>query len=101
MLVERVIVPAPPVLETTMRVVVESVDPGLLDSFFPTPGRNAECPCGSGDKYKRCCLPSDQDAWRVVALKTRQADAACAMLRMIPSRYPAYDPEAVGVEDDE
>ena len=22
----------------------------------PTPGRNDDCPCGSGKKYKRCCL---------------------------------------------
>ena len=25
-------------------------------------GRNDPCPCGSGDKYKRCCLPKDQAA---------------------------------------
>jgi tetratricopeptide (TPR) repeat protein len=24
--------------------------------------RNAPCPCGSGKKYKRCCLPRDQEA---------------------------------------
>lgn len=24
------------------------------------PGRNDPCPCGSGKKYKRCCLPKDQ-----------------------------------------
>ena len=24
--------------------------------------RNAPCPCGSGQKYKRCCLPKDQAA---------------------------------------
>jgi len=24
--------------------------------------RNAACPCGSGKKYKRCCLPRDQEA---------------------------------------
>lgn len=24
------------------------------------PGRNSACPCGSGDKYKRCCLSSTQ-----------------------------------------
>src|SRR4051794_25588455 len=23
-------------------------------------GRNAPCPCGSGKKYKRCCLDKDQ-----------------------------------------
>lgn len=24
---------------------------------FPQVGRNDPCPCGSGKKYKRCCLP--------------------------------------------
>src|ERR1035441_10607568 len=23
-------------------------------------GRNDPCPCGSGKKYKKCCLPKDQ-----------------------------------------
>lgn len=26
------------------------------------PGRNDPCPCGSGQKYKRCCLAKDQAA---------------------------------------
>jgi hypothetical protein len=24
------------------------------------PGRNDRCPCGSGKKYKKCCLPKDE-----------------------------------------
>jgi tetratricopeptide (TPR) repeat protein len=28
------------------------------------PGRNDPCPCGSGNKYKRCCLPKDEAALR-------------------------------------
>ena len=24
------------------------------------PGRNDPCPCGSGKKYKKCCLPNDE-----------------------------------------
>lgn len=32
------------------------------------PGRNDPCPCGSGKKYKKCCLPRDEAARpRVVA----------------------------------
>ncbi len=27
-----------------------------------TPARNAPCPCGSGKKYKKCCLAQDQNA---------------------------------------
>ena len=26
----------------------------------PTPGRNDPCPCGSGKKYKNCCLGKDR-----------------------------------------
>jgi len=25
-------------------------------------GRNDPCPCGSGKKYKRCCLPKEEEA---------------------------------------
>jgi hypothetical protein len=27
---------------------------------FPQPGRNAPCPCGSGRKFKKCCLGKDR-----------------------------------------
>src|SRR5262249_9007771 len=26
-------------------------------------GRNDPCPCGSGKKYKKCCLLKDQEKW--------------------------------------
>jgi tetratricopeptide (TPR) repeat protein len=29
---------------------------------MPKPGRNDPCPCGSGLKYKKCCLPKDEAA---------------------------------------
>ena len=37
--------------------------------FLPRPvvagrGRNAPCPCGSGRKYKRCCLVADEEQLR-------------------------------------
>jgi len=35
------------------------------------PGRNDQCPCGSGRKYKQCCLAKDEEA-------ARQARAALA-----------------------
>ncbi len=36
-------------------------------------GRNDKCPCGSGKKYKQCCLRKDEDAARAQA--PRQAAA--------------------------
>ena len=32
------------------------------------PGRNDSCPCGSGKKYKRCCLEKDEAAERTFAV---------------------------------
>jgi tetratricopeptide (TPR) repeat protein len=38
-------------------------------------GRNDPCPCGSGQKYKRCCLPRDEAAAaaRTVAARSEAA----------------------------
>lgn len=38
-------------------------------------GRNEPCPCGSGQKYKKCCFEKDAEAEAVAA---RQASAAAA-----------------------
>ena len=39
---------------------------------MPKTGRNEPCPCGSGKKYKKCCLAGDEDL-------ERQAMAAAAL----------------------
>ncbi|HLG53819.1 MAG TPA: SEC-C metal-binding domain-containing protein [Vicinamibacterales bacterium] len=40
----------------------------------PRPGRNEPCPCGSGRKYKQCCLGKDEAEARVAHAKAA-ADA--------------------------
>jgi tetratricopeptide (TPR) repeat protein len=40
----------------------------------PTIGRNATCPCGSGRKYKKCCLAADE----AKLAELRKAAAAAA-----------------------
>jgi tetratricopeptide (TPR) repeat protein len=35
-------------------------------------GRNQPCPCGSGKKYKQCCLDADETA-RIAAIPSRPA----------------------------
>ncbi len=75
-------------------MIVPDIDPLTLDSIFPTPGRNDPCSCGSGLKYKRCCLPQDEEAWRIIARLRKEADVTLDMLRAMPrSSYPDYDPE--------
>jgi len=41
------------------------------------PGRNEPCHCGSGSKYKKCCLEKDEAA-RVATAATQAAAAAAA-----------------------
>ena len=34
----------------------------IIKSIMSKVGRNAPCPCGSGKKYKKCCLSKDEAA---------------------------------------
>jgi len=43
---------------------------------MPKTGRNDPCPCGSGKKYKRCCLAKDQAAEHATLAATRAKLAA-------------------------
>ncbi len=43
------------------------------------PGRNDPCPCGSGKKYKRCCLPAHEAAERA----ERQAAEELAKAKLL------------------
>ena len=38
-------------------------------------GRNAPCPCGSGKKYKRCCLSKKQEEERIIVEERKLQDA--------------------------
>jgi tetratricopeptide (TPR) repeat protein len=44
------------------------------------PGRNDPCPCGSANKYKKCCLAKDEAAERegLAEAETRRANHAAA-----------------------
>jgi tetratricopeptide (TPR) repeat protein len=43
------------------------------------PGRNDPCPCGSGQKYKRCCLTKDQEVESAALKAAAEARAAEAV----------------------
>jgi len=34
--------------------------PLFEEMFKPKIGRNSPCPCGSGKKYKKCCLDKEK-----------------------------------------
>jgi hypothetical protein len=40
------------------------------------PGRNEPCPCGSGKKYKQCCLVKDEAKARAARAKAAKAAEA-------------------------
>jgi hypothetical protein len=75
-----------------------------------TPGRNDPCPCGSGRKYKHCCLRSAEVVdLLAVRLRSDEGRVMPALLEFTASFYgpslleeardrffdsPDYDPEA-------
>jgi len=56
------------------------------------PGRNDRCPCGSGRKYKQCCLGRDEAAAREARARQAEAEAAAAP----PADEPPPDDEPHG-----
>src|SRR5664280_2454727 len=46
----------------------------MVETDVKRPGRNEPCHCGSGKKYKVCCLVKDEEADR--ALREQEASAA-------------------------
>jgi len=73
------------------QLVVHDVDPRVLRSIFPAPGRNDPCHCGSGEKYKRCCMEADQEDCRTVNEMMKEAVALAATLPRSPL-YPEFNP---------
>jgi hypothetical protein len=70
------------------------------------PGRNDPCPCGSGDKYKKCCLPKEEGVEReqLAKVETRRAESAAAHrlpLRDVKAAIAAILSGAGDAEEDE
>jgi hypothetical protein len=57
---------------------------GMTTTKVARPGRNEPCPCGSGRKYKQCCLDKDE------------AEARAAQAKAI-AEAPEPSPEAAPV----
>jgi tetratricopeptide (TPR) repeat protein len=61
-------------------------------------GRNDQCPCGSGKKYKRCCLPRNEAAAAELAAAAAAA-ATRALERMAPLEGREIDWDDDGLAD--
>lgn len=70
----------------------------------PKPGRNTPCPCGSGKKYKKCCLPKDEgsrhqkDMEPVEAVADRQSTTGTTETTDAKAPKPAPDPHVEACE---
>jgi hypothetical protein len=47
-----------------LKKILEGLSAFLTPKAVPQLGRNEPCHCGSGRKYKRCCLEKDADRLR-------------------------------------
>ena len=71
------------------------------------PGRNDPCPCGSGNKYKKCCLPKEEgvDREQLAKVEARRAENAAAHrsppLRDVKAAIAAILSSAEDADEDE
>ncbi|MEO5819214.1 MAG: SEC-C metal-binding domain-containing protein [Vicinamibacteraceae bacterium] len=63
----------------------------MTSSTTPRPGRNEPCHCGSGRKYKQCCLPKDEaEAATARAAAAAEAGPAAADASSATSAAPKH-----------
>jgi tetratricopeptide (TPR) repeat protein len=62
-------------------------------------GRNDRCPCGSGKKYKQCCLATDEAAERA-AREQRSTVAAAQTADHLPYHHPHFCKDCNAAIDD-
>ena len=67
------------------------------------PGRNDPCPCGSGKKYKQCCLVKDEAKARAARAKAAEAapapEAAAPQEERARKRHATYQPWKAGAQN--
>jgi tetratricopeptide (TPR) repeat protein len=67
---------------------------------MPKTGRNDSCPCGSGQKYKRCCLDKDQAAeHQILAARRVELDALQAAQRAKVDEFKATIEDSRELDD--
>jgi hypothetical protein len=50
-------------------------------------GRNDPCPCGSGKKYKRCCLLAEPAVYPASNLRAFQDNVESRLIRFVGERF--------------
>jgi len=70
-----------------------------------TPGRNDPCPCGSGKKYKKCCLPKQEaEKGKVIAkeqaVREERAEARRLQERAAKAAFLERFAQAAEIDDE-
>jgi tetratricopeptide (TPR) repeat protein len=60
-------------------ILLIATAPTSMAKPAPKPGRNDPCHCGSGNKYKKCCLAKDQAAERAAMDRLQLAEFKAAV----------------------
>jgi hypothetical protein len=63
-------------------------------------GRNDPCPCGSGKKYKKCCIAEDQEASSLPTAETSPAPSSFAPHRFVQQPKPVEATAPAGATED-
>jgi hypothetical protein len=61
-----------------------------------TPGRNEPCSCGSGKKYKHCCLSKDEAAARAAHAAETKTEAEQPPAEAAPAETAPANAQATG-----
>jgi SEC-C motif-containing protein len=77
-----------------LRVILQKLAAFLAPKDVPQLGRNEPCHCGSGRKYKKCCL--EKDAGR---LRSEREAGPMATGGAVSARGPAANPGAQRARD--
>ena len=78
-------------------------DPGTLEAKSEEAtmkvSRNQRCPCGSGRKYKQCCLAKDEaderEALEIAARRVENPFAPASVFRLAIDRVRGYNPRKI------
>lgn len=74
---------------------------GKISGMVTKPGRNDPCTCGSGKKYKKCCLEKDRQAERAALVEMAAKTAAYAAKSKIKRERFEADVLAHGLKGEE
>ncbi|MFN7964529.1 MAG: SEC-C domain-containing protein [Acidobacteriota bacterium] len=91
--------PEPPPGYGRDEVPVRETGPIEVPKPVPTPGRNDRCPCGSGKKYKHCCLLSSETTEFKRRQVHRAAEEVSVAAAKLITRLDVADPVRTQAEE--